>query len=104
MQQERQHAVLCRDHVKRHVPSIQLALPCLLGPYQFHAIDFLRDGDFIDHSLRTPSLRAVRFHADSLLRCSEADAVLLRWPFLDRAVAANSAAETAAISARPLGP
>src|SRR5262249_27554492 len=98
--QEREYAVFACRNIHRYFAAIQPASPCRLFAPEFYLIGLLRDGDLEDHSLRIPSLRAVRFQAESGLLPALARSPFC--PFFLGTAAANSAAATAAISWSPL--
>src|ERR1051326_5310421 len=102
IQQQREDAVLGGGYIQRQLTAIQLAVPALAHALQLDAIGLLRDSDFIDHSLRSPSRRPARFQAESSSSFLRGPALTPVCPFFCGAEAANNAAETAAISGRPL--
>src|ERR1041385_8603266 len=99
--QQRENAILAINNIYRQFAAIQNALPSLADLRQFNAIGLVRQRDLVNHSPPTPSLRAVRFHKDTSVRLSGPGFDVPFCPFLDGAIAAKRAAETAAISARP---
>src|SRR6266481_3889090 len=97
IQNQRKDALRCNDRIHGQAAIIDFTLPLRSEANQLDTVRFISDSDFIDHWLRSASVRAVRFHP-SFWTVWDAGRELpppLLCPF---PLAAKSAAESAAIS------